>query len=277
MERPKPAPIGPEHERELLKDAHSYVYKSTDHGELVAHFFYPEGHQAGQHRTAVMFFHSGLWDKPMVTQFVPQALHFTTRDAVGIVVEYRVSQEHGTSPLEAIRDAQSALVWLRKNHEFFGVDPERIVAGGAGSGAHLALCAALHKSVENDGFYDARPNALLLYSAITDTSKKGVGLERFIHPRDSRQTNPLKFIRKKLPPSMFFHGNEDTVVPVTSVERFVKKMKAKRNICRFFPFPRATHSFFNFNVSQEHFVTTLESADGFLSEQGFLEGTPEGF
>ncbi len=277
MENLQPAPIGPEHDRELLKDAHSFVYKSTDHGELVAHFFYPPDHQQGKLCTAVVFFHSGMWDQQMVTQFVPQALHFATRGAVGAVVEYRVSQKHGTSPLEAIRDAQSALVWIRKNHAFLGVDPEKVVASGAGSGAHLALCAALHKNVENDGFYDARPNALVLYSAITDTSKKGIGLDRFIHPRDSRQTNPLRFIRKKLPPSIFFHGREDTIISIAGVERFVKRMQGKRNVCRFFPFARATHSFFNFNVSQEHFLTTLESADGFLCEQGFLEGEPEGF
>ncbi|MFC4992579.1 alpha/beta hydrolase [Rubritalea tangerina] len=263
-------PIAVIRDEELLKDAESIVYKRTDQGELTLHCFYPENHSENDHRSAIILFHGGLWDQSMATQFVPQALNFVALGAVGIVAEYRTSAQHGCDPTDAIADAQTAILWLRKNNRYLGVDPEKIIAGGSGSGAHLALCAAMHKKVENDGFFSGAPNALILWSAIVDTTKRGVGHDHFTNKRDARRSSPTKNIRRKLPPMIFFHGNEDPTVPVASVEKFCQRLTSKRNVARFVPFTRATHSFFNFNVNQNYFVQTLESAEGFLTDQGFL-------
>lgn len=268
---PAASPIAIIRDEELLKDASSYVYKRTEQGELVLHCYYPEGHSKDDRRTAVVFFHGGKWDNPMVTQFVPQALNFVSLGTVGIVVEYRTSHPHESSPMHSISDAQTALLWVRKNNRFLGVDPDKIIAGGAGSGAHIALCAATHKKVENDGFHSGKPNALILFSAIIDTTKKGIGLAHFSNKRDAKRSSPSNNIRRKLPPMIFFHGNEDPTVPVAQVDKFCHKLRSKRNIARFVPFNRATHSFFNFNVNQHYFVQTLEAAEGFLIEQGFLD------
>lgn len=258
-------------DEELLKDAESIVYKRTTQGDLTLHCFYPEGHTPGDSRPAIVLFHGGKWDQPLTTQFVPQALNFVFLGAVGIVVEYRTEAPHKTTPLEAIADAQSAILWVRQNNKFLGIDPEKITACGAGSGAHIALCSAMHKKVANDGFYSSAPNALVLFSAIIDTTKRGIGMELFENKRDARRSSPTQNIRKKLPPMLFFHGNEDPIVPVASVEKFCQRLSAKRNIARFVPFQRATHSFFNFNVNQNYFIQSLDSAEGFLTNLGFLD------
>lgn len=258
-------------DEELLNKADSMVYKRTDHGDLSLHCFYPEDHKPEDQRPAVLLFHGGKWDQPLISQFVPQALNFVFLGAVGIVVEYRTSSAHQTSPLESITDAQSAILWVRQNNKFLGVDPEKITACGAGSGAHIALCSAMHKKVENDGFYSSAPNALVLFSAIVDTTKRGIGMELFPHKRDANRSSPSRNIRRKLPPMLFFHGNEDPVVPVASVEKFCLRLSSKRNVARFVPFQRATHSFFNFNVNQAYFVQSLDSAEGFLTNLGFLD------
>lgn len=266
-------PIAVFRDEELLKDAETAVYKRSEQGELQLHIFYPEGHDKDDQRCAVVLFHGGEWDQTMSTQFVPQALNFVSAGAVGIVVEYRTSNNHGTTPLEAISDAQTAILWVRKNNRYLGVDPEKIVAGGSGSGAHIALCAGMLKKVENDGFFSGAPNALILWSSIIDTTKRGIGHDLFEHKRDARRTSPTKNIRRKLPPMLFFHGNADPITPVAAVDKFCQRLRTKRNVARFVPFARATHSFFNFNVNQHYFVQTLENAEGFLIEQGFL--TPE--
>lgn len=258
-------------DEELLKDAESIVYKRTTQGDLTLHCFYPEGHSPEDSRPAIVLFHGGKWDQPLTTQFVPQALNFVFLGAVGIVVEYRTETPHKTTPLEAIADAQSAILWVRQNNKFLGIDPEKITACGAGSGAHIALCSAMHKKVANDGFYSSAPNALVLFSAIIDTTKRGIGMELFENKRDARRSSPTQNIRKKLPPMLFFHGNEDPIVPVASVEKFCQRLSAKRNIARFVPFQRATHSFFNFNVNQNYFIQSLDSAEGFLTNLGFLD------
>jgi len=228
-------PIGPEFEKELLKDAKTYIYKNSLDGELRIHVFFPEGHQKSDQRSAFLFFHGGLWDKPMVTQFVPQCMHFVSRGAVAATAEYRISKTHRSTPVDSILDAQS-----------------------------------MHKVIEHDSYYDSRPNALILYSAIVDTAITNAGVERFPSKKIAKKTSPTRHIRKKLPPAIFFHGREDGVSPIATVEQFATKYRRKKNHCIFSPYSQATHSFFNFNVNRDHYVHTIESADGFISDLGYL-------
>lgn len=264
-------PIGEEYEKELLKDAKTYVYKKTEDGELLIHIFLPEGHEPTDQRPCFLFFHGGLWDKAMITQFIPQCMHFVSRGAVAATAEYRISSKHNTTPVESILDAQTALLWLRINHHYLGINTNQVVAGGAGSGAHIALCAGMHKEIERDNFYGSRPDALILYSAIVDTTQRGKHTARFPTHRIARKTSPTKHIKRKLPPAIFFHGREDATSRIEIVEKFAQRYKRKKNKCLFSPYAHATHSFFNFNVNKDNYVHTIESADGFVTELGILE------
>ena len=71
-------------------------------------------------------------------------------------------------------------------------------------------------------------------------------------------------------PSISFHGLDDRVSPPEQVVRFAKAMKRKKNQCELHSFPREGHSFFNFNVNMQHFESTINAADQFLTDQDFL-------
>ncbi len=264
-------------EKELLKGAKVHTYKTSGLRDLEAHIFYPNDYIKGESRTTMIFFHGGLWDKQIVSQFVPQALHFVSRGVVAVLVEYRVSSTHKSTPLESLEDAQSAILWLRQNQRYLGVNPHKIIACGAASGAHIALCAAMNPVVDNNGLYDSRPNALVLFSAVVDTTKGTPGFSKFENKKLANQNSPTKNIRKNAPPMIFYHGTGDQTTPINTVEHFCKKMRSKKNPCLFYPFERGTHSFFNFNVNQHNFVQSIESADGFLSEQGFLPDSKDSY
>ncbi len=267
-------------EQELLKGEVIHTYKRIEGEEgetnLDAHFLYPEDFLEDEQRTAIVFFHGGKWDNQMVSQFAPQALHFVLRGAVVILAEYRVSSIHKSTPKEAIEDAQSLILWLRESHLFLGVNPHKIIACGAGSGAHIALCAAVNPDVEDNGLFDSRPNALILYSAIIDTTKKTAAYELFEDKKAAIKTSPTRCISKNAPPMIFYHGSADQTTPIGDIEQFTKKMQRKKNTCMFYPFKQGTHSFFNFNVNQENFVRSLESSDYFIADHGFLDDAPEG-
>lgn len=271
-------------EQELLKGEVVHTYKKIDkvtgnNGEqskLDAHFLYPEDFQEDEQRAVIVFFHGGKWDNQMVSQFAPQALHFMLRGAVVLLAEYRVSSLHNSTPKESIEDAQSLILWLRESHLFLGIDPNKIIACGAGSGAHIALCAALNKEVQENGIFDSRPNALILYSAIIATTKKSSAYELFADKKEALKTSPNRCIRKNAPPMIFYHGSADPNTPIDDVELFTKKMQRKKNTCMFYPFKQGTHSFFSFNVNQDNFVKSLESSDCFIADHGFLEDAPEG-
>lgn len=263
-------PIGESLEHALLKDAQTYVYKKTEQGELKVHFFFPENHWLVKPQPCVVFFHGGLWDKSMVSQFVPQCKHFIQRGAVTATVEYRVFNKHQTSPLEAIQDAQSAILWLKTFHKDVSINPEQIIAAGACSGAFIALCSAMHETVLHNEHFDARPAALLLFSSLIDLSGRDASLFGFSDKKEARALSPVSHLRKHLPPALFFHGKEDRVCVYKRVEKFAERYKKKSKRSQFNPYEHAGHSFFNFNVSVEYFLHSMQCADTFLTKLGFL-------
>jgi len=265
------APIGEARDREILKDAATYIYQERPQGDIQAHLFFPS-EKPTQPRPVVVFFHGGFWDTPTPTQFVPHCLHFTSRGAVVVAAETRTLARHGTGPMEAIADARDLIRWLRHNADTFDLDPDKLVIGGAAGGAMLALLTAMPKPKQMppvDGL-DCRPQALLLFSALVNPTLKGQALDRFADLKSAKKVSPSRLIRRKLPPILMFHGTSDRIAPFDEVDRFRRKMRFWGNSCELIDFPKADHSFFNFNVSHKNFELTIGAADRFLVERGFL-------
>ena len=257
----------------LLESAQEHVYKETDDGlELKAYVFSP--HESSERlRTAIIFFFASAWDKGVIAQFGPQAMHFIDRDAVAILVEYRTSSLHGANPLDSMSDARSAIRWARYNAEALGIDSHRIIAIGGSGGAQLALSSAMIQDVADDPAdpnISCVPDGLVLYSAAVDTSKKGFGHEHFLDANDANRANPSKHISKNLPPMLFLHGAADRIIPISTVARFAKQIARKRNVCDMTGFEGKDHSFYNFNVDPEGYEAAMAEVDRFLSDQGFI-------
>ena len=265
------APIGEARDREILKDASTYVYEQRPEGDVLAHLFLPEKDN-GVPRPVVLFFHGGFWDSPTPTQFVPHCLHFAARGAVAVAAETRTSAKHGTGPLEAIEDARALIRWLRQNADTFNLDPAKITIGGAAGGAYLALLATMPTAKELphvDGV-DCFPQALILFSSLINTASKGAAMERFPDAKTAKRLSPTHLIRRKLPPMIFFHGKSDRITPFDEVDKFRRRMRWRGNSCEIIDFAKADHSFFNFNVSHKNFELTLGAADRFLVDRGLL-------
>jgi len=272
----KVAPIGEARDRAVLKDASTFVYASRPQGEIHAHVFFPDA-TAMAKRPVVVFFHGGFWDSAMSTQFVPHCLHFASRGAVAVAVETRIASKHGSGPMEAIEDARESLRWLRENADTFQIDPERITVGGAAGGAYLALMTALPKAKdlgESEDLSSCAPQALILFSALVNTTPKGQCAERFPDPKSAKKLSPSNLLRRKLPPMLFFHGKSDRITPFEEVAAFKRRLRWRGNSCELVDFERADHSFFNFNVSNLHFELTIHAADRFLVDLGLLEAAP---
>lgn len=272
------APIGEERDREILKDAATYVYQERPQGPVQAHLYFPAGaRQDSVRRPAVVFFHGGFWDIPTPTQFVPHCLHFASRGAVTVTAETRSSSRHETGAREAVEDARDLIRWLRHNADNFQIDPDRIVVGGAAGGALLALMTSLPKDKELqsiDGL-DCRAQAMILFSALVNPLRQSKALERFADSREAKSLSPIHRLRRKLPPMILFHGKADRITPFAEITSFCRKMRFRGNRCDVIDFERADHSFFNFNVSHDRFEATIGAADRFLVELGLIEPDPE--
>ena len=138
--------------------------------------------------------------------------------------------------------------------------------------SNLALLATMPKARHMppvDGL-DCRPQALILFSALVNTTAKGQGSNRFPHLKTAKALSPSQLVRRKLPPMLFFHGKSDRITPFDEVERFCRRMRWRGNSCELVDFVREDHSFFNFNVSQKNFELTIGAADRFLVDRGVL-------
>ena len=226
-----------------LEPTRTVVYKTVDDRELRLFIFDPPGFSASDKRPVFLTFHGGGWGGFEPRRQYPFATYFARLGLVGISVEYRLSRpDSGTTVFDCVRDARSAVRFLRKHANQLGVDPDRIVAQGNSAGAHLAVGTALFDGVDEPGedlTISSRPDALVLFSPVLDTSPDGYG-QAMIGER-WRVLSPLHRVRSGLPPTVIFHGTEDTVTPLAGSTSFCEAMLRAENSCELIPLEGAAH------------------------------------
>ena len=193
------------------------------------------------------------------------------------MVEYRIESRHGTNPFESVKDAKSAMRYIKTNAKELGIDSEKIMASGGSAGGHLAVALALLDSINdsNDNLeISTMPYALFLYNPVLDTSKKGFGFNKFGY-KLYKTISPIEHIRKNTPPTLIMVGTEDKVLKQEIAELYKTKMEATNNRCDLVFYEGQEHSFFNWGKQPDHkyFLETLIESDKFLVSLGILKGT----
>ena len=122
--------------------AHAEVYKTIGDTRLELFLFTLEGHQPTDHRPAIVFFFGGGWNNGTPKQFEPHCRMLAAQGMVAITADYRVASRHQVKVVDCVRDAKSAVRWVRQNAQRLGIDPQRIAAGGGSAGGHLAAATA---------------------------------------------------------------------------------------------------------------------------------------
>ncbi|MDX1682048.1 MAG: alpha/beta hydrolase fold domain-containing protein [Phycisphaeraceae bacterium] len=259
-----------------LEPDRTVVYKTVDEVELKLWIFEPEDHAADDAVPAIVFFFGGGWNGGTPRQFVPHADYFARRGMVAMAAEYRVKNPHGVSPAECVKDAVSAMRYVRAHAEEMGIDPDRIAAGGGSAGGHLAAATATvtgFEEADEDETVSYVPDALVLFNPVFDNGPGGYGHERV---KDYWEPfSPLHNIERGIPPSITFLGREDHLIPVSVVEKWQEKVEAVEGRADIHFYDDAGHGFFNKSRDKgRYFRDTVEKADRFLASLGWLEGDP---
>ena len=265
--------------RTLLTDTACFAYKESDGVDMKAYVFPVPGEVPPEGRSAILCFYSSTWDSGLVSQFAPHCLYFANRGMQPFIFDYRITSRFpAATPGDAISDARSAVRWVRRHGEHFGVRSDSIVACGAAAGAHAALACTLLADFDDpadDINISCSPNAFILFNPILDLSTKGVGHSKFPDRKMARRADLMKHLRRRLPPMIIFHGTADRVVPFENSQRFSRKMWWRGNTCKLRPFETQGHGFFNFNVNPRFYEQTLVEADELLTDKKFLQPLPE--
>jgi len=239
------------------------VYKTIGTITLDAHIFPASGAKPSERRSAFLFFHGGGWRIGMPEWGYEECKYYANQGLVGISFEYRIQQRHGTTIIESVEDAKSAVRWVRSHADELGIDPDRIVATGFSSGSYLAAVVGIAPGCddpEDDKTVSAVPNALVLNSAPLDV------LWDDIAGRDPANFSPACHVRPGLPPSIVFHGRDDQFCPFTKTDEFCNKMKAAGNRCELCAFKGG-----HFRNGAD-WAEINQKTDEFLKSSGFLGG-----
>ena len=246
---------------------------------LNLHVFTPPGHKPSHQRPTIVFFFGGGWVDGSASHFHPQCEYLASRGMVAISAEYRVKNLHGTTPQECVKDGKSAIRYVRQNAAALGVNPNRVAAGGGSAGGHVAAAAATLAAYDEPGENPAvssKPDALVLYNPVADNGPGGYGYSTV---QAYWQTiSPLHNIDATAPPTTFFLGTSDALVPVAVGKNYQAAMAAVGRRCDLHLYQGQPHSFFNYDVPTDAsgpfdgYRDTLFKTDEFLVSLGWLAG-----
>jgi len=245
------------------------LYKSTKQGDLNLYFYRPLDFDKSKTYNCIIFFHGGGWNSGDYKQFERQSMYFASRGMIAISAEYRIKNKHGTTPIQAMEDAKSAIRFLRLNAKSFFINPNRIAAAGGSAGGHLAAVTAnidLFDNVNEDLGISSKPNLLVLYNPVIDFgSRKWLWID---NPSDA---SPVHNISKGSPPTIILTGTNDKIVPVETIMNYKQIMESVGSRCDVILYDGAEHAFFN---RGEDFIDTVLKSDIFLKSNWYLEGKP---
>ncbi len=244
------------------------LYKQIDTTALYLDIIYPAKYDANSTYPAIIFFFGGGWNSGSIKQFEPHANYFASRGMVCFLADYRVKGRQNTTPFESLKDAKSAVRYVRKNAKHLGVDPDRIVAAGGSAGGQLAAATALTKKFneENDDLsVSCIPNALMLFNPVIDNGPGGYGYERI--GEKYKEFSPLHNISKGAPPTILFLGTNDKLIPVETAKYYKIVNEKVGSRCVLLLYDGEGHGFFN---KPEYFNKTVFEADHFLRSLGYL-------
>lgn len=286
-----PSPAQPSYPPEM-EGTTAEVYRTVGDVELKIYLCNPEGHSAEDTRPAIVFFFGGGWRAGSPQQFLPHCRYLAGRGMVAAVADYRVASRHGVTADECVKDAKSAVRWLRTNADRLGIDPDRIAAGGGSAGGHLAAATATlpGHDPDPDGMSPI-PNALVLFNPATilapveggpepteETSERLEALaERLGAPAESM--SPYHHLRGGLPPTIIFHGTADQTVAHDTAHDFCVGLRKNKARCDFVSYHDQGHGFFNHGRGEgdeknKMYEDTVSRMDGFLYSLEWLDPRP---
>ncbi len=259
------------------------IYKEVDGRELKVDIFFAENTGIKTPKPAIAFFHGGGWVFGDPSEFHGACRRYAGKGFVTFSFQYRLSiQEDGSfphpkiTPVESVKDARSAIRWMKENAGDLQVDPDKIAVGGQSAGGQLALstvlCDDINEQSDNLDFNPV-PEALLLYSSNVNTMEAWIDWILGDKREQIWDISPYHNLKKNMPPAIAFHGEADCTVLPYIVELYERKTKELGNSYKLITYPGRTHYLGEGIEKYARYFDEeiLERTDEFLIEIGFMK------
>ena len=247
-----------------------HVYKTVGGNDLKIYVLKPDLWTPQNNHPAMVFFHGGGWAKGSPGILNEQAKFLRSKGIVCFLVQYRLIGG-GDTPEVCSRDAKSAMRWVREHAAEWGIDPQRIAAGGGSAGGHLAAATALLSGFDEPGdnlAISPRPDALVLINPVIDNGPDGYGYDRVgtRYPEFS----PAHNVAAGAPPTLISSGTDDETARAVLLEKFRVAMDAVGTRCDLKLHEGGKHGFYR-NKSGPFFQPVLDEMESFLRSIGWID------
>ncbi|HIX20542.1 MAG TPA: alpha/beta hydrolase [Candidatus Akkermansia intestinigallinarum] len=272
-----PRTAGEARNRRWLDRSASFVWKQFADGVGLRVFMIaPAGHRPESKAPAVMFFHGGMWMLDYVSEFSSWALHLASRGIVCFLPEYRTHARFDVKADEIVQDGLDAWVWLHRNAEALGVDPDCITVAGSDAGGLMALHTAMQPAKRRSWwkFFEKpvlplMPAAVAIFRGVVDTEAREARQlnAKGLSGKSAVSLNPCDLFRPHLPPLFCAHGFEDPLLDCGMREWFCDVWQKLGNKAEFVICPGVDHTLTNFEVNPTAFEKMLLAWETFMVEQ----------
>ena len=195
---------------------------------------------------------SGGWKSRAPGKFPAWPFAPVLRRGYTVFAIYHVSQP-GATVMEIAEDMHRAVRFVRHHASEYGVDPQRLGVTGGSSGAHLSLLLATRGAPGPADAADpvdresSAVQCVAIFYPVTDLLNLGKSTENLgdggppksfvkaFGPQSTnlavwkvigRETSPIYYLTTNLPPTLIYHGDADTLVPLDQSERFQEAARA---------------------------------------------------
>ncbi len=226
------------------------------HGGQSLDLYLPDAPAGATSPAAVVFFHGGRWSYGSKEEYRFVAASLVARGYAVAVCDYR---KYPSVRFPAfVEDGAAAIAWALTQLPRHGIDPRRVFLMGHSAGAHIAALATMDKRYSATHGVDPDSVAgLALMSAPFDFFPiRGTDLREIFGPEEGHpETQPLRFVRKGLPPMLLLHGRRDRTVKPAGSARMASAIREHGG--------RARAVFYD-NVTHTNILAALSDRIGFL-------------
>jgi len=247
-----------------------FVYKTSASRERTMEVYFPPNHDPAKARVpGMILFHGGGWQGGDLSQFRAACAYFASRGLVCATAEYRMlgGEAKTLPPTESkkracITDAISAIRWFKQQSAAFGMDPNRIIAGGGSAGGHISALATMNPGLEDPADpkgVDTRVVAYVWFNpAFTDKDAADPAVD------------VLQHLKSEMPPTIAMFGDKDEWLPGWEAT-YAKSQQLGCKDIEHWVAEGQNHGFFN---SEPWRSVTLIEVDRFLVRHRLLSGEP---
>ena len=233
------------------------VYACHEGRSLTLQIIKPE--YDGRKYPCILYVKGSSWQKQKLYKNIPKLCQIAQKGFVVAQIEYREGNY-----ANMVEDTKTAIRFMKKEADKYGVDKSKIGLFGDSSGGHIALMSVIEKDNYNGVLYpeeDSSVAAVADFYGVTDlislakdygmTAEYAEGfLTANLFPYADKDiytaavnASPINHISDDLdiPPVLVVHGDRDSIVPFNQSTEFVKVMQKHKKQVYFYRVVGAEH------------------------------------